>query len=422
LARFRPFRGIRFQDGKVGGLDRVVAPPYDVISPAKRDELYRGSAHNVTRLILNPEGHTEAARQFRAWLSDGTLVRDDAPSFYVYRQDFDCDGAKSRVGVIGAMHLEPFSTGVVRPHERTFAHHKQDRLELTRAVKSNLSAIFGLYSNAEFDPVPQGGWDSRPDVDVVHEEVRNRMWRVSARERVEAIAAAVAERTVFIADGHHRYETALNYYAELHPEHPLQPAGGASDEEDPAAHVMTFLARFEDPGMIILPTHRELVSSGGADHRAFVAALERRFDVERIARTAAGRRRFTETLAASGDTTNVIGVVLRDVGEYLLLRGKRDGAPATSFVAGLDVSVVHASVIDDALARAGGRDPKLEYSHASASVLQRIENGELEGAFLLRPMRAEDMAEACMAGELLPHKSTYFYPKLLTGLVFHSLE
>ena len=107
MARFRPFRGIRFSDRKVDGLDRVVAPPYDVIGPDKRDELYRGSAHNVTRLILNPEGHGEAARQFRGWLDDGTLERDDSPSFYVYRQDFACDGAKTRVGVIGAMHLEP---------------------------------------------------------------------------------------------------------------------------------------------------------------------------------------------------------------------------------------------------------------------------------------------------------------------------
>jgi len=226
---------------------------------------------------------------------------------------------------------------------------------------------------------------------------------------------------VFIADGHHRYETALNYYAELHPDRPLAPTGGPSDDDEPAAHVMTFLARFEDPGMIILPTHRELVSSGGADHRAFVDALERRFDVERIAQTAAGRRRFAETLAVPGDASNVIGVVLRDLGEYLLLRGKR-GVAATSFVAGLDVSVLHASVIDDALVRAGGRKPQIEYSHTSERVFQRIENGELEGAFLLRPMRAEDMAKACMAGELLPHKSTYFYPKLLTGLVFHALE
>jgi uncharacterized protein (DUF1015 family) len=421
VARFRPFRAVRFAPEEIGSLDPVVAPPYDVISAERREELYDASPFNVTRLILNPDGHAEAARCYRQWRSDGTLVDERQPAFYLYRQDFDCGGAKSRVGVIGAMHLEPFSTGVVRPHERTFAHHKKDRLDLTREVKANLSPVFGLYSNPEFDPKPEHGWDAAPDADVVHEGVRNRLWVVRDRAHVAAITAAVAGRTVFIADGHHRYETALNYFAELHPGQAPAASNGLDDEQAPEAHVMTFLARFEDPGMIILPTHRELVSSGGADHGAFLAELGRRFEIQRVDKSRGGRRRLLASVAETSDAANAFGLALRGLGHYLLLRSRPLANGPASFVAGLDVSVLHSFVLEDCLRAAGGREPKVEYSSTVEHVLDRVDDGLSEGAFVLRPMRADDMARVCMAGELLPHKSTYFYPKLLTGLVFHSL-
>jgi uncharacterized protein (DUF1015 family) len=350
------------------------------------------------------------------------LRRDERPAFYLYRQDFECEGARSRVGIIGAMHLEPFTTGVVRPHERTFSHHKRDRLELTKQVRANLSPIFGLYSNAAFDPKPDGGWGTAADVDVIHEGVRNRLWVVRDAQRLEEITDAVAGHTVFIADGHHRYETALNYWSETHPNSSLEARGGPNDDQAPAAHVMAFLARFEDPGMLILPTHRELVGAGGADIAAFVNELERRFEVQRFPKSRGGREALLASLAEAPNARNTFGVALRAVSEYLLLRARPQGRGQSSFVAGLDVSVLHSVVLGDALEAAGGREPKLEYSHVVDRVLDRADDGLTDGAFLLRPMLANDMAQACMEGELLPQKSTYFYPKLLTGLVFHTLE
>jgi uncharacterized protein (DUF1015 family) len=421
VARFRPFRGIRFSGDKTDGFDRVVAPPYDVISPERRDELYESSPFNVTRLILNPAGHAEAARLWRAWQSQGALRRDDEPVFYLYRQDFECDGPKSRVGILGALYLEPFATGVVRPHERTFAHHKRDRLELTKQVEANLSPIFGLYSNRDFDPTPDGGWDAKADVDVVHEGVRNRLRVVRDAAHVAAISDAVAGRTVFIADGHHRYETALNYWNETHSDQPLAPDGGPDDEREPAAHVMAFLGRFEDPGMLILPTHRELVSSGGADLAAFAKELERRFEVRRFPRTREGRAKLLASLSETPHERNAFGLALRAQTDYLLLRARPGASVAETFVSGLDVSVLHSIVLGEALTAAGAHELKLEYSHVVDRVLDRADDGVTEGAFLMRPMLADDMARACMAGELLPQKSTYFYPKLLTGLVFHTL-
>ena len=145
MARFRPFRGIRYTTEKAGVFDDLVAPPYDVISPEARDALYDKGPYNVTRLILNRDGHVAAGNLYRQWLEDSVLARDEAPSFYLYCQDFECDGPKRRTGVIGALRLEPFSTGVVRPHERTFSHHKRDRLDLTEQARANLSPIFGMY-------------------------------------------------------------------------------------------------------------------------------------------------------------------------------------------------------------------------------------------------------------------------------------
>jgi uncharacterized protein (DUF1015 family) len=424
LARFRPFRGIRYVRDRAEPLDRVVAPPYDVISPERRDELYDAGPHNVTRLILNRDGHEAAGALFRRWLAEGVLAPDPEPTFYLYCQDFDCRGPRRRTGVIGALGLEPFSTGVVRPHERTFPKHKKDRFELTGQVKANLSPIFGLYSNVAFSPEPDGGWISTADIDVEFEGVRNRLWCVRDPDNVAAIREAVADRTIFIADGHHRYETALEYCRVTHPDVSLPLArDGDSDEVEPTAFVLAFLARFEDPGMIILPTHREVVTSGGADYRKFVEALAADFEVERIPKSGEGRNRMLATLESASPDTNTFGVAVRDFSDYLIIR-RRAGAngASRSAVADLDVSVLHTTVLGSRLEAAGGAAPQLAYSAEASGPLDRVDAGRSEAAFFMKAMLPEQMERACMAGELLPQKSTYFFPKLLTGLVCRSLE
>jgi uncharacterized protein (DUF1015 family) len=423
LARFRPFRGIRFVSTRVGPLDAVVAPPYDVISPAARDQLLARSDYNVTRLILNPAGHAEAARSFRAWLADGTLAVEDSPAFYLYAQEFESDGPKRRVGVIGALHLEPFATGVVRRHERTFSHHKRDRLDLTREVRANLSPIFGLFSDPAFRPAPDGGWDESPEIDVVHEGVRSRVWVIRDPKAVAAIAAATTDRTVFIADGHHRYETALNYYQEIHDQQePPIDAGAPDDVAEPSAHVLAFLGAFEDPGMVILPTHRELVSAGGADLALFGREIESRFSIERVAKGNGARERVLQRLRDVPYTDNAFVLAMRGVDQYWLLRRPAPARSSAAVAEGLDVGTLHTVLLGDALAAAHGKEAALAYSPDPQPLFDRVDADGSDAAFFMRPMLAQQMEEACLAGELLPQKSTYFYPKLLTGLVFHSLE
>jgi len=423
LARFRPFRGIRFSPSRVGALDPVVAPPYDVISSTARDRLLAGSPYNVTRLILNPEGHVEAAAQYRRWLGEGVLVREKQPAFYLYSQDFESDGPRRRVGVIGALHLEPFSTGVVRRHERTFAHHKRDRLELTEQVRTNLSPIFGLFSNPSFSPSPERGWDTPADIDVSHEGVRSRVWVLREPSLLRAITAAVEDRTVFIADGHHRYETALAYHEALYGAASLPTSSNAPDDEQaPAAHVLAFLGAFEDPGMVILPTHREIVRLGGASLDAFAHEVETRFRVEKVERGGDAANAAIERMARIPYEENAFVLALKNRREYWVLRRPSPPSSAGQLTDALDVGVLHSILLGDALRAAGGKDAEIAYSPDPGPLFERVEAGRSEAAFFMRPMLARQMEAACLAGELLPQKSTYFYPKLLTGLVFHSLE
>lgn len=425
MARFRPFRGIRFATERVGDMNGAVAPPYDVITPAYLAELYAASPFNVTRLILNQDGHEQAGKLFRTWLAEGVLVSDDEPGFYLYTQDFESDGPRRRGGVIGALHLEEFSAGVVRPHERTFDHHKRDRLALTSEVRANLSPIFGLFSNPDFKPAPPGGWDDEPDLDVTQEGVRHRMWRITDPAAIEEIEKSARDHTIFIADGHHRYETALNYYKFCHPGCGLPPGASApGDSENPEAHVMAFLATFEDPGMVILPTHREMLSSGGADHARLAEALNNDFEVTKFERGEDGKRALLAALQGSSDKCNAFGVALRDLDCYLLLVRPVDTRCAGgSALAGLETTVLHSLVLEAAMqAAGGGRELELSYTVDAGAMIGRVDSALSEGGFVMRATRSEQIADVCMAGELMPPKSTYFYPKLLTGLVFHSLE
>jgi uncharacterized protein (DUF1015 family) len=421
VARFRPFRAIRYSTSRVGALDPIVAPPYDVISPAERDAFYESSPFNCTRLILNKEGHDAAADQYRGWIGEGVLSRDDAAAFYLYVQEFEANGPRRRIGVLGALALEPYSTGVVLRHENTFAHHKQDRLELTRRVRANLSPIFCVYSKPGFVPEPDGGWSSAPDVDLMHQGVRHRLWAVRSAEGIARIRGAVADEALFIADGHHRYETALNYWYERHDgAEPPTGADAPDDEAQPEAHVLAFLAAFEDPGMVILPTHRELVSAGGASATVFETELSTSFALQGFPADEDGSKRLLEALSGVDSDRHGFGIALRGL-PRLLLATRPVAKGSASALEALDVKVLHDDILGSALARAGAKDPKLAYSIDGAQILRRVLAGELDGAFLMNATRPGQMAAVCRAGELMPHKSTYFYPKLLTGLVFHAL-
>ena len=360
MADVRPFRAVRYDEAAAGPLETLVAPPYDVISPAERDELAERSPYNVVHLTL-PETEEQSARDLASWQEQDVLVEDAEPSVWALQQEYvGPDGvARSRRGLLASLRVEPYERRVVLPHERTHAGPKEGRLRLLRATGMQLEPIFLLYDGA----APFAPPERAPDLDVAGA----RMWRL---DDAGAVSAFFADRELLIADGHHRYETALAFAAER----------GTQE----SARMPVVLVSTEDPGLTIFPTHR-LFAEGWS--RASVAAAERMPNVE--AGLAELERQPYERSAA-------------------LLYGRNGTVLLTGGEGELDVQLV------DRLGREA-----TSYTPSWGEGVALVDRGEAGGAALLRPTRIEDVFAVARRGEVLPQKSTYFFPKLLSGLIFH---
>jgi len=429
VATLNPFRGLRYDPKVVGDVGRVVAPPYDVIDPAHQAALYERSPHNVVRLILNrdADAYASAASALTQWRRSGVLHLDDRPALSLYAQRFPGpDGAsRERVGMIGALRLESFESGRVRPHERTLEKAKNDRLALLRACRASLSPIFGLVSAP--------GWSLEasiparaPDLDVTEDDgQRHRVWCIEDATTIAAIHEHLRASEVFIADGHHRYETALRYRDEQRAAH-----GSAAPPpgEAPYDYVLAYLTRMEDPGLVILPTHRVLAESPLAPD-ALETALARHFRVEHLPRTADGMRTLLARLDGGAATPGIrIGAALRGLDRLWLLTAPVEALPFPSstpqVLRALDVTALHQIVLAGTLGLPIGErggTPGLTYTQDAAAALAAVER-DAAAAFFLPPTGIEALRAVALAGLTMPEKSTYFHPKLLTGLVIYPLD
>lgn len=420
MARIRPFRALRYDLDVVGDLEHVVAPPYDVISAEQQHLLHLRSPYNAVHLDFNSaaDRYAAAATTLQTWRAQGALRRDTAPSLYGYAQDFTLDDGqpRRRLGFFAALRLEDFASGVIRPHERTFERAKEDRLALLRACRTHLSSIFCLYAGK--------GWTladtlhvepARPDVDVRDAAgVRHRVWPVSDPEVIDGLAAKLADEPLIIADGHHRYETALRYGRERE---------AASGGDEPFRYVLAYLTDANDAGLTILPTHRLLREIRLPAAVDLFRVLSRDFRVTRYPLSA--RDAFSRALTEPGPARR-IGCVVAGAEHYWLLsfddRAVR-GLTVSPALKGLDVTVLHDAIFAGVL----GLPPDVQkqrvtYTSDEAAALDSVANGEHQAAFLLRPTSFAQVERICAGGETMPQKSTYFYPKLLTGLVFQPLE
>jgi uncharacterized protein (DUF1015 family) len=356
MAEIKPFRALRYDTGSAGPLEALVAPPYDVIGPGEREEYRARSPYNVVHLTL-PESDDEAARDLRSWQQDGILTAEE-PSFWALAQDYvGPDGvARTRTGLVASLRVEPYENGVVLPHERTHRGPKEGRLRLLRATQTQLEPIFLLYEGQ----APFRAPDLEPDIEVEG----TRLWRIDD----DGIGEAFADRRLLIADGHHRYETALAYHEEVG-----TPASG---------YMMVVLVSTSDPGLMIFPTHRVAASVNGPNptHDDVRAALH---DLE---------HRPRERSAA---------VLYRRDNRISLLSGDHGQ---------LDVELVEAQAPGE-----------VTYTASLEDAVAAVDRGDAEGAFLVRPLRVEDVFDVAARGETMPQKSTYFYPKLVSGLLFHPL-
>ncbi len=427
MAELRAFRPLRYNPSVVGDLARVVAPPYDVISAAERDALYARDEYNVVRLILNraSDPYGTAANLLQAWRRDGVLRREPQPALCYYVEDFALpDGSTHRrSGLIGVVRLEPFATGRIRPHERTFASAKEDRMRLLQACRTNLSPIFALFAAAPtiLDPLRLAAVNRTADMELTDATgSRHRLWLHTEPPVIAATTRALSAESLYIADGHHRYETALAFSQQ-------QEAAGAADPDAAHRFILMYVTSMQDSGLVILPTHRVLGHGTGLDPRTVLDRLRPHFRLTSFPCSAradflAAVRRRSESpgfgVALSG-TDELLVAVLDDAAALASLGAHLDPTVRALDVAVLDTLVLRGLLGLDctAVAQAG----HLTYTHDDHAALDAVGHGA-RAAFLINPPRITDVLAVCRAGQTMPEKSTYFYPKLLTGLVFHPLD
>jgi len=429
LADIRAFRGTFYNPQVVEDLSRAIAPPYDIIDKKRKQTLLSRSPYNIVRLILPqsdgaPEFWNTSATLFRAWKKGEVLATDRGPCLYVYRQTFDLpdEGAVSRTGILALLRCKDFSSGEILPHEKTFPRTRAERLNLLRACRANFSQIFTVFRDEGEEALALlGETTSTPAFLELRDDegVGHQLWRVEEEEDVGRLASILSEKRLIIADGHHRYETALNYSKE-------EP--GAAGATHPGAYVSVALFRSEDPGLAILPVHRLLRKFPLPVEEAH-RRLERFFQVEVVQSDIADRKgMFKERLEATGRPAFIMitreGAALLVLREGVELDGILEGPESVRWKS-LDVPILHSLVIGEGLGLdASGLAEKgdLCFTPWESSVMSALTEGEVEAAFLVRPTRMDEIWEIAEGGERMPHKSSYFYPKLPSGLVIYDHE
>jgi uncharacterized protein (DUF1015 family) len=428
-----PFRGIHFDSARTGDLSKVISPPYDVISPEEQKTLHDRHPRNIVWIDFGmaKEGdgpsenkYTRAAAHYRQWLAEGTLVQDAAPAFYYYEQEFTIPGMGSfvRKGFLGALRLSAFGEGEVLPHERTLSKPKEDRLALMRVTDAHMSPIFGLFSDPENEVLTslRRGMASSPDFQATDDlGIRHRVWKVEDPAVQKEAARKMADKKVFIADGHHRYETALAFRDEMRKKHGVR-------ENAAWEHTLMFLCNMDDPGIVILPTHRGVHSLPAFSEEEFAAKVRSKLPVETRSGTpedairaleAAGKKGKAIAWSAGGGRFHLI--TFPDLARFC-------GESLTKFppeLRPLDVVLLHGFLLEQVLgisteAVTAGKNVK--YYKDPAKAVSDLNAGAIQAAFFLNPVTVREFREVSLSGHVLPQKTTFFYPKILTGLLIFS--
>ncbi|HVK40571.1 MAG TPA: DUF1015 domain-containing protein [Candidatus Kapabacteria bacterium] len=421
MPSIKAFAPLRYNPSEIPDLGAVIAPPYDVISDDRRRQLLERDPHNIIRLIL-PEGtddarYAGAAALLDEWQRSGVLVRESGESLYLYTQAFDHPVTGERItrhGFLARVRLSPFSDGEILPHERTLSGPKADRLKLMQATNANLEPIFGVYrdpsnvSARRLEELTQ----QPPLIDATDADgVQHRVWRVTGAD-AEAFAQDLRSSTIFIVDGHHRYETALNY------------RGQSNGADRPVDSIMMFLAPMGDPGLVILPTHRVVHSLASFDFDALLERLGEHFTITDVTSDDAGLAMLDEH---------------RSTPSYLLVAGPRmavvslkPGTEPSSIVDAslpesvqeLDVTILHEHILEHILGiskEAQASQTNLRYVKSAEDAFAEARRPDVQLVALMNATRLEQVERVAQSGHVMPQKSTYFYPKLASGLLINPL-
>ncbi|MEO6964510.1 MAG: DUF1015 domain-containing protein [Acidobacteriaceae bacterium] len=445
MARIFPFRAFRYNPGLVRAED-AVTQPYDKITPAMQQSYFQRSPDNLVRIILGlPElfdseennVYTRAAASLKNWRQEGVLTQDNESSIYAYSQRYEVPGTpgatQERRGFIALGELADYSQGIIFRHERTLAKPKSDRLNLLRATRAHFGQIFMLYSDPGLSAEQLlFANPSTPDIEVTDEYgVLHRVWKISEPSTINLLLSAMQDKKLIIADGHHRYETALNYSREHAPKQTgssaERPAGNLPQPSYPEAAAMMTFVNMDAKGLTILPTHRVAHGLEKFDPAAFLKRAGEYFDVKAIpadSDTAAMLRQLAEAGKAG---TSFIAVTR--AGNYLL-KGKK--AVIDALLADqperqrqLDIVQLHSVVLEQVLGisqQAVLDQSHLRYPREATDAIQQVHSGDADVAFLMNPVTLDQLREVAFAGDVMPQKSTDFYPKLLSGLTIYALD
>lgn len=424
MAVVHPFRGFRYNKNIVVDFNRVVTQPYDKTTPSMQDAYYQSSPYNVVRITLNAEkradletGYTNAGATFREWIEQNVLTQDARPAMYAYYQEYAVDGAsKMQKGFIALLELADSESGII-PHENTLSAPKQDRLQLIRSIEANEDLIYMLYSDdrlAVNDMLDKSVVGRPPEIEVTDEYgVIHRVWAVTDPETAGNIRQAMRPQNLFIADGHHRFETSVNFMRECERRH-WQPIGVETfDKRMVACFNIT-------GGVTILPTHRLIRDLADFDAESFLRDVETHFAIEPVSSASELWRKMK-----AGQDGHVFGFYPAKSGKLYLLRLNRQAMGDKDPRKLLDVSILHTLLLD----RGFGIDAhKLEaqahvdYERDRDVCIRLVDEGKYQAAFFLNATTAEQVQRIASGGERMPQKSTDFYPKLLTGLIFMKMN
>ena len=412
------FKGVFYKEGVVGGIDKVISPPYDIIPSSMQDMLYDTSEYNIVRLILNNERpedngdnkYTRASKKFEKWVDDGVLVQDPNDGIYVYQEEFEIEGVvKKQSGFICLVKLEPFENRVILPHEKVHDKVIKDRYKLLTATQASLEAIMSLYSDPskKLDTIRDSVMESDPMINVGSGDgVIHRVWAIHDKKILSEIIRILSDQNIYIADGHHRYNTALRYH--------LDNGGGNGSSK----YIMMSLLSMDDD-LTLYSAHRMLRGFKGLDLEKILPKLETCFKIKKLSS-------YDELLKELNkhNGSNTFGLLTKE--EYILLKVKKDGcikeylAPDKADVLNeLDVTILHDVIIKQFFGVKDLKGVKTGFERSSAEVFDKIDSGKYQIAFLLNSPTVDQVKHIADADEVMPRKSTYFYPKLYSGLVIY---
>jgi uncharacterized protein (DUF1015 family) len=435
MADISPFRALRYNTSKLAPGD-VMTQPYDKITAAMQDKYYESNPYNLVQVILgkaqpndNDEQnvYTRAAELLEKWQSEGALQPDAEPSLYVYSQTFtlpgDPSGAEAeRRGFIALGRIEDYDRKVVYRHEQTLSKPKADRLNLLQTTRAHCELIFMVYS----DPGDEVGkllhQDGPATVEMRDEYgVMHRMWKVSDPATVAAVTAKMADKKLIIADGHHRYETAMNYRNQMREQ------SKSSNHDAVYEHVMMSLVNMDTPGLVILPTHRVVFGLDGFNLYTKAMQVMKYFDIEDLGPVTDVTQVVARLREAGSERTALLAVTSQNA---FLLKAKRDAhSPSLKDLSekqrSLDVVQLHRLILEEIIGMSEEdirAQKHLKYIRDAAEAIDEVRKGNAQVAFLMNPVRMEDVRDVAFAGEVMPQKSTDFYPKMLSGLTIYSLD